>query len=123
MMALGNEMSRYSLLQCVVVAARAMVANGMTVTDDLRAALDALEWRDWASEGDGPSSRAIDVEELSARFHDIYQKEAHRRGDVRHADAYADLSDATKEWDRVLARWVIAHFVPAFDPKEGVPSA
>lgn len=65
----------------------------------------------------------VDEEALSARFHDIYQKEAHRRGDVRHADAYEDLSDATKEWDRVLARWVVAHFIPNFDPSEGLPEA
>jgi hypothetical protein len=56
-----------------------------------------------------------DVESLSARFHDIYQKEAHRRGDVRHADSYDELSEDTKEWDRVLARWVLANFTPNFD--------
>jgi hypothetical protein len=47
-----------------------------------------------------------DTEARSADAHAVYQKEAHRRGDVRHPDAYADLSDATKEWDRVLVRWV-----------------
>jgi hypothetical protein len=56
------------------------------------------------------------IEALSARLHDIYQKEAHRRGDVRHADAYEDLADATKEWDRVLARWIIRYFTPSFPP-------
>jgi hypothetical protein len=64
---------------------------------------------------------SIDLEALAARFHDIYQAEAHRRGDVRHADTYADLSEATKEWDRVLARWVLAHFTPNFDPAQGLP--
>ncbi len=63
------------------------------------------------------------VESLSARLHDIYQAEAHRRGDVRHADAYDSLPDDTKEWDRVLARWIIAHWVPKFDPDEGFPPA
>ena len=48
-----------------------------------------------------------DVEELSSILHGIYQKEAHRRGDVRHADRYEDLSEETKEWDRVLARWIL----------------
>lgn len=66
---------------------------------------------------------AIDIEALSSRSHDIYQKEAHRRGDVRHADIYADLSEPTKEWDRVLARWVLEHFEPRFDPAEGLPEA
>jgi hypothetical protein len=48
-----------------------------------------------------------DIEARSSDAHDVYQKEAHRRGDVRHADAYADLSEPTKEWDRVLVRWVL----------------
>ena len=47
-----------------------------------------------------------DVEARSADAHAVYQREAHRRGDVRHHDAYEELSDATKEWDRVLVRWV-----------------
>lgn len=47
-----------------------------------------------------------DTEARSAEAHAVYQMEAHRRGDVRHPDAYADLSEATKEWDRVLVRWV-----------------
>ena len=47
-----------------------------------------------------------DTEARSAEAHAVYQTEAHRRGDVRHPDAYADLSEATKEWDRVLVRWV-----------------
>jgi len=64
----------------------------------------------------------IDVEALSERLHDVYQKEAHRRGDVRHEDNYADLPDSTKEWDRVLARWIITHFRPVFDPTRIPPA-
>lgn len=64
-----------------------------------------------------------DVEALSARLHDIYQAEAHRQGDVRHADAYEDLNEPTKERDRVLARWIIAHWIPLFDPEQGLPPA
>lgn len=64
-----------------------------------------------------------ELEELSARLHEIYQKEAHRRGDVRHADAYDDLSDAVKEWDRVLARWILKHWTPNFDVTKGLPPA
>jgi hypothetical protein len=58
---------------------------------------------------------SIDIEALSARLHDVYQAEAHRRGDIRHADRYADLPEKTKEWDRVLARWVLEHFEPKFE--------
>lgn len=52
------------------------------------------------------------VEELSAIFHDIYQKEAHRQeaaglGSARHYDEYEKLSEPVKEFDRVLARYVI----------------
>lgn len=46
-----------------------------------------------------------DTEARSSEAHAVYQEEAHRRGDVRHPDAYADLSEPTKEWDRVLVRW------------------
>jgi len=53
-----------------------------------------------------------DVESLSRKFHAIYQKEARRQagtGDdtVRHPDEYDDLPERTKEYDRVLARFVL----------------
>lgn len=32
--------------------------------------------------------------------------EAKRQGDVRHKDAYADLSEPVKDFDRALVRWV-----------------
>lgn len=66
---------------------------------------------------------AVDLEALSARLHDLYQQEAHRRGDVRHADRYEDLPEATKEWDRVLARWIVRHWTPNFDPAGAPPPA
>lgn len=47
-----------------------------------------------------------DTEARAAEAHAVYQMEAHRRGDVRHAESYNDLPEATKEWDRVLVRWV-----------------
>lgn len=47
-----------------------------------------------------------DIETLSAKIHDIYQAEAKRQGDVRHKDAYADLTENVKEFDRVLARFI-----------------
>lgn len=48
------------------------------------------------------------VETLAAKFHEIYQQEAKRQGDVRHKDAYGDLPENIKEFDRVLARYVLA---------------
>ena len=48
----------------------------------------------------------MDIEKLSAKFHNIYQQEARRQGDVRHKDKYEDLSENIKEFDRVLARYV-----------------
>jgi hypothetical protein len=50
-----------------------------------------------------------EVEKVASRFHDIYQQEAKRQGDVRHKDRYEDLSENIKEFDRVLARHAIAH--------------
>lgn len=43
------------------------------------------------------------VEKLSAELHEIYQTEAKRQGDVRHSDNYEQLSENTKNYDRVLA--------------------
>ena len=65
----------------------------------------------------------VDLEELAAALHGVYQVEAHRCGDVRHADAYADLPEATKEWDRVLARWILRHWTPRFDSAKIPPPA
>ncbi len=54
-----------------------------------------------------------DVEALSAKLHDIYQKEAHRQedsglGPARHYDEYEKLSEPVKEFDRVLARYILS---------------
>ena len=51
-----------------------------------------------------------DVEARAAEAHAVYQTEARRRGDVRHKDAYEQLDEPTKEWDRVLVRWVARTF-------------
>jgi len=55
-------------------------------------------------------SLPLQVELLAKEFHYIYQQEAKRQGDVRHKDAYADLPENIKEFDRVLARYVLANF-------------
>jgi hypothetical protein len=52
------------------------------------------------------------VERLSAKLHAIYQDEARRQagtGDdtVRQSDDYAALPERTKEYDRVLARYIL----------------
>ena len=51
-------------------------------------------------------------ESLARQFHEIYQKESKRQGDVRHQDSYDDLPENIKEFDRVLARFVLANFRP-----------
>jgi len=50
------------------------------------------------------------IEHLASIFHEIYQKEARRQGDIRHADRYEDLPENVKEFDRVLARYVLQNF-------------
>lgn len=74
--------------------------------------LDEQAMQDMIDSGGLPEANDSYIELLSAQLHDVYQKEAHRRGDVRHPDSYADLSDETKEWDRVLARWITKNFIP-----------
>ena len=51
-------------------------------------------------------------ESLARKFHEVYQQEAKRQGDVRHKDDYDDLPENIKEFDRVLARFVLANFRP-----------
>jgi protein associated with RNAse G/E len=54
----------------------------------------------------------FDVEILSAKFHEVYMIEARRQGDVRHKDNYSDLPENIKEFDRVLARYVLSLAIP-----------
>jgi len=65
----------------------------------------------------------IDIEQLSSRLHDIYQKQANASDVVRHSDNYEELSEHTKEYDRVLARWIVTHWSPQFNISEGLPPA
>jgi hypothetical protein len=46
-------------------------------------------------------------EAMAAKLHAIYQEEARRQGDVRHKDSYADLPENIKNFDRVLADYVL----------------
>jgi hypothetical protein len=48
------------------------------------------------------------IERLARDFHEVYQAEAKRQGDVRHHDDYDQLSERIKDFDRALARHVIA---------------
>lgn len=58
------------------------------------------------------------IEKMAAEFHEIYQQEAKRQGDVRHKDAYTDLPENVKEFDRVLARHVAAGIAEAVKAAE-----
>ena len=71
----------------------------------------ALESLEYFTE-DQMNKELKEIEKLSSKFHDIYQEEAKRQSDlgldeVRHPDKYEDLPERTKEYDRVLARYVI----------------
>ena len=50
------------------------------------------------------------VEKLAKRLHTVYQNEAKRQDDIRHADKYADLAENIKQYDRVLARFILRNF-------------
>lgn len=52
------------------------------------------------------------IERLAAKLHDIYMKEAHRQNDVRHVGRYEDLEESTKDYDRVLAIFIMRHCNP-----------
>lgn len=61
---------------------------------------------------EAPTDESWEIEKLSSKLHDIYQKEAHRQedlgiGSARHYDEYEKLSEPVKEFDRVLARYII----------------
>jgi len=51
-----------------------------------------------------------EVEGLAAIFHDLYLKEAERQGSVVHEGRYEELPEDMKEFDRVLARYVLQNF-------------
>lgn len=54
----------------------------------------------------------MNVEVLASQLHAIYMKEAERQDDVRHVKEYADLPENIKEFDRVLARFILKKFNP-----------
>jgi hypothetical protein len=58
--------------------------------------------------GEGEEITPEPIERLAREFHEVYQAEAKRQGDVRHHDDYDQLSERIKDFDRALARHVIA---------------
>lgn len=61
-----------------------------------------------------------DLELLSAKLHEIYQIESKRQGDCRHPDDYNALSENTKEYDRVLARFIKSLLAKAKETPMGI---
>jgi hypothetical protein len=61
--------------------------------------------------------REAAVEELAAKLHAIYQQEAERQGDKRHPDSYVMLPERIKEFDRVLARYILQREVASVPEK------
>ena len=60
-----------------------------------------------------PEDESEELETLSAKLHDIYQEEAKRQAKelgrpIRHDDDYYKLGESTKEYDRVLARFILS---------------
>ena len=53
-----------------------------------------------------------EIEELSSKLHDVYMEESRKQGDVRHHDDYYKLKESTKEYDRVLARYILKNYTP-----------
>lgn len=47
------------------------------------------------------------VEKIAKRFHEVYQEEAKRQGNIRHDDNYNKLPQNIKEFDRALAKFVL----------------
>lgn len=58
------------------------------------------------------------IEKLSAEIHTLYQAEAKRQGDVRHHDDYEVLPENIKEFDRVIARFILSRDRQAFQELE-----
>ena len=48
-----------------------------------------------------------ETERLANVLHSIYQNEAKRQRDIRYPDRYEDLPERIKEFDRVLARYIL----------------
>lgn len=46
-------------------------------------------------------------EKLASQLHDIYIKEADKQGNTRNARRYEDLTENVKEYDRVLADFIL----------------
>ena len=55
----------------------------------------------------------LDVENLSSRFHQVYEKELERQGKKsKHPKMYFELSEEVKDLDRALAKYVIEFVIP-----------
>ena len=61
----------------------------------------------------------MDVNTLARLLHFVYQQTAKDLDDVRHPDAYDDLEDHIKEYDRAIARFVLEMFVLKADASKG----
>ena len=89
------------------------VADDMNELVEEASRVESTPSEGWVYEVKNKSDMYSDkVEELSNDFHAIYQKEAKRQAmldldEVRHPDKYDDLPERTKEYDRVLARYVL----------------
>lgn len=54
-----------------------------------------------------------EVESLSAKLHNVYMSESLRQRDIRYEQVYDKLPENVKEYDRVLARYIITQLKEA----------
>jgi hypothetical protein len=56
----------------------------------------------------------LDVENLSSRLHQVYEKEIERQGKKsKHPKMYFELSEDVKNLDRALAKYIIEFIIPS----------
>ena len=67
----------------------------------------------------GEDETTIDnIEAMSAKIHTVYQEEAKQQNNVKYSDNYDELPENIKEYDRVLATWIIKNFTPRIRGEE-----
>jgi len=51
------------------------------------------------------------IEPLASKIHQIYQQESKRQNNVKYPDNYYELPEHIKDYDRVIARFILENYV------------